>query len=195
MLKLTQASKGPDSDRCHSPGWDHRRGEGGSTAAGTWPRSALMPDPAVLHHSPWPSFLLSGLDTARSPVGWWKAARWFDSFRLLAGSPEPFALPGTRCTTMGHKQQPAMGHCVSERAEEQGEMENEDRQLYEEPEEQLWGKGYGINRSWSLKKDKEQKRLWKSKPAAEDQAVTMGEKTARLLLMDESSTSLLDLPS
>jgi len=38
---------------------------------------------------------------------------------------------------MGHKQQPAMGHCVSERAEEQGEMENEDRQLYEEPEEQL----------------------------------------------------------
>lgn len=90
-----------------------------------------------------------------------------------------------------------MGHCTSERAGEQDEMENEDRQLCEKPEEQLGRKRYGRNRSWPLKKEKEQKkkRLWKSNPAAEDQAVRMGEETTKLLLMGGSSISLLDLPS
>lgn len=48
---------------------------------------------------------------------------------------------------MGHKEEPAMGHCTSERAGEQDEMENEDRQLCEKLEEQLGRKRYGRNRS------------------------------------------------
>lgn len=51
-----------------------------------------------------------------------------------------------------------MGHCTSERAGEQDEMENEDRQLCEKLEEQLGRKRYGRNRSQPLKKEKRTKK-------------------------------------